>query len=89
MWQSTSLHRIALFRIKRTHSSRWTRYPHRTPAHKTAQNHGTKWHQKRHQIRANLMRPYLNSRQSHSSDTGKGKEIRAADHQGPAPMLRA
>jgi hypothetical protein len=28
----------------------WIRYPNCTPMHKEEPNHGTKWHQKRHQI---------------------------------------
>jgi hypothetical protein len=36
----------------------WMRYPHSTLSHQKAQNHGTKWHQKRHQISSQMLRIY-------------------------------
>lgn len=46
----TALHGLAQSRTKHYTRTRWTRFPYGTLRHQNAQNHSTKWHQKRHRI---------------------------------------
>jgi hypothetical protein len=77
----------------------WIRYPHRTPTHQKEPNHGTKWHQKRHQIwrlnsadlRSDVRRVSLSydpaSRDKTRSCRGVSIRLTASEFPSPSPAI--